>query len=356
MADPDPTPPKRPTRPRIAVRLAVIAGILIVGLALIELGLRPFVSLDFVGPSAARHDPYYRKSLKPGFAAVVTSQGISYHLAVNSHGFRGPEPSAPLNGCLLFFGDSMTLGVGVDDEQVYPQLIGRELDREFGPGSIPIVNTAIAGSGQGRWLRFLTRDAAALQPRLIVMQFCANDFADNLVEGLYHTEADGTLRESPIPPQRAVRALQERIEALPIVPYSRIYAVLKQSVRYALERNPPAKHPAAGAHDELTYALTEACLRVCAQNGWPVIAIGAQMRESDERIHRLAALCAAYESEFIIIPASKSLPDLYFPPPNGHWNAGGHALVAERLRTRLEAHPAIRAEESLATTPPQPAP
>ena len=48
-------------------------------------------------------------------------------MSTNSHGFRGPElPPAPRD-CVLFIGDSQTLGHGVSDGEEYPSLIRKTL-------------------------------------------------------------------------------------------------------------------------------------------------------------------------------------------------------------------------------------
>ena len=183
----------------VLVRICVVLGLLLVGLVLIEFAIRPFVAPDLVGPSAVKYDPYYGKVLKPGYSGPITSNGYRYRLDVNALGFRGPEMPSPPRGSILFLGDSQTFGATVDNDKVYPELIRRRLADRFGEGTFPVVNTAIAGNGQGRWLRFLKRDAEAFEPRLIVMQFCRNDFHDNHRERFYELEDDGSLKELRVP-------------------------------------------------------------------------------------------------------------------------------------------------------------
>ena len=346
-------------RPRIGTRIAVVASILLIGLIAVEFALWPFVSRDIVGPSAARHDAYYGKALKPGYSGTICSHGYRFHLDTNSLGYRGPEPQQPPRGCVVFLGDSATFGDTVDSENVFVEIIGRRLADRYGEGVIPVVNTAMGGNGQGRWLRFLQRDAAAFDPRLIVMQVCRNDFQDNHLEGLYDLEDDGSLRELTPAPQSTFRAVQERIESIPLLPYSRIYCVLKQTVKRALtsegraaeelERLSPRSRTTYGPDDDITYRITEECLMICRDRGWPVIALSAQLPQGERR-DRFIELFKRYGHEFIIIPTIGERPDLHNPARDDHWNADGHRFVADLVFERVIAAPTLQALDTHAAT------
>jgi hypothetical protein len=338
-------------------RFLIVALIVVVGIVCVELAMRPFVRADLVGPSAERYDPYYGRVLKPGRSAPVTYNDLTYRVGINALGFRGPEVPDPAHGSILFFGDSWTFGVAVDNDGVFPELVRRALDDRFGAGTVPVLNTAMAGSGQGRWLRFLRRDAAGFEPRFVVMQFCRNDFDDNHIERLYELDESGAVREVAVAPQSRLRALQERIESVPMVPHSRIYAVVKQMVKHVFtdegrraeqaQRTSTSLRTESGPDDDLTYRITEACLEICRERGWPVVAISAPIPDGERR-NRLVELLAQYGHELVSIPDGAGRPDLYFPAPHGRWNGDGHRFVAEVLLEQILSHPEFAGGDGVA--------
>jgi len=344
-APPAPEAPADATAPRppqlsTGKKLGFLAVITIVLLALGELALWPFVPKDFVGPSAATHDPYYGKRLRANYDGPVTANGITYHFSTNSLGHRGPEPAGDLSGVVLLLGDSFTMGDTVDDGEEFAALLRDRIDA-------PIVNTGMAGTGQGRWLKLLRRDAGAMSPRVVVMQFCANDFRDVHASGLFELGPDGSIVERPVPPESPFRRLQGAVESLPVVPYLRSYAIAKQTAKNLLTNETAQReaHLAAAPdddaaesseYDDLMFALTEACLEECAANGWPVVAITAQFVPGERR-DRLRALLDRFGHDLVVMPTKHEAPALHHTGRDDHWNPAGHERVADELTPRIRA-------------------
>ena len=319
--------------------------ILCVALLVAEIAVRPFVPLDIVGPSAVRFDPYYGKHLKENYSGTLTARGNSYRITTNSRGFRGPEYIPSEYGSLLCFGDSFGMGSTVDDGEEFAAILNARFSDVFGEGIIPVVNTSVAGNGQGRWLKFLRRDAEQYNPRYVVMQLCNNDFCDNHAERLFKIGEDNELVELPIRSPSIYRRTQEIVESVPLLPYSRLYSVFKQAVKHTLtnegtERAEREEDCASyyesetGPFDDFTVRLLEECLMLCAENGWPVVAVTANI-PMGSRLDRLLELFERFDATLIHIPTIGDRPELFNTGGDTHWNAVGHLYVADRIFDHL---------------------
>lgn len=326
-------------RLRLRRKLLLLVGASAVALAVAEIAVRPFVPHEIVGPSAVRYHPVYGRALIPGYTGIVSLPGVSYRLSVNSRGFRGPEPGESRDGCVVVLGDSFTLGDGVDDGEEFARLLEGEIGR-------PVLNAGLAGDGQGRWIKFLDHEAPDWNPKCVVLQFCANDFRDNHEDGLYALDADGALVELTVPPESPLRALQAKVETLPLVGYSRLYALVKLVVRAKQNASahhraekatgsasvpvlPPDDDPETSAFDDLTFVLLDGALERCAAHGWPVIGMSVHI-EPGSRLDRIREAFESAGYPFVAFASKAARPDLHLVR-DGHWNTEGHRFAASVL-------------------------
>ena len=173
---------KPKTRKRQLGRQLATAGVATVAALLIgELLVRLLLDVPAT-PFLREWDPDLGVRYKKNLSTKITRPEFSVTFSTNSRGFREPEPPPPLDGSVLFIGDSYTEGWGVNDGEDYPSLVRQELDERYGSGSIPVVNAAMSASGQSRWLKLLRSDLRDCHPRLVVFQVCWNDCLDNLHE------------------------------------------------------------------------------------------------------------------------------------------------------------------------------
>lgn len=184
-------------------RVALVFCALILALLLCEVLLRLFVDMPLVGPASTRYDPVYGKSLKAGLQCVRKGREYEARLSINSFGFRGPQWERLPHQPVLFLGDSFTFAAEVSDGQEFPALIQKALRKDPHFAGIDVINAGIGDNGQGYWLKFLQRQGPELDPRLVVLQHCNSDFADNLRERLYALK-QGRLRELPVPPPSGI--------------------------------------------------------------------------------------------------------------------------------------------------------
>jgi lysophospholipase L1-like esterase len=129
----------------------------------LEGGLR---LLPWPDPGIYVGDPAFLWTLRPGVERDLPfpEEGGTFHVRVNSVGFRGPEP-AP--GSLLCLGDSTTFGWGLDEARTWPARLQAH-------AGLPVVNGGVPGHSTVQGLAVLDR-ALALSPRVVVIGYLVRD-------------------------------------------------------------------------------------------------------------------------------------------------------------------------------------
>lgn len=311
----------------------------------LEVTLRVWGKVRNVGPSFSEHDPVYGKHLKRNLHCKRYAPEFEMDLTTNSVGMRGPELTASSTGGVVLIGDSFTMGYGVSDGQEYAAVLRQALDERFGDGRVPVLNMGMGNNGNGRWVKLLEREVPAYAPRVVVFQFCQNDFDDNRRERLYHLDARGQLVADPVPSMSTMRKAQQAIEAVPGLSYSHLLSFAKQMQAELKGRMasgpapasvPPTRTSTAAAgpdpSERLTLALLERAITICREHGWPVLMVAAELE--GPRGEMLRALTERRGVELIVIPNKEERPDLYFTV-DGHWDADGQRYVGEVLSRRL---------------------
>lgn len=312
--------------------LALCSGLLL-GLVIAELAVRRWVVVRNVGPSFTVFDPTYDKRLKTNFSCERITPEFRMRLTTNSLGFRGPEPGPSDARPILFIGDSFTMGYGVNDGEEYPAVVRQALAERFGDERVPVINAGIGDVGTGRWVRFLRGQAVALDPGLVVLQICGNDFEDNVREGLFRLTGDNSLVEQRIVARPFARYVQECVEAIPWLSYSHLICLVKQLRLPMTVQDDPAPQPvdsstSAGSDsptDRLTHRLVSEIIDVCRRRSWPLLVLLVDVENS--RREALDDLLKAASVPFVRFPTKNERPELYFRV-DGHWNEAGHALAA----------------------------
>jgi lysophospholipase L1-like esterase len=323
---------------RILQNAIMLAASGIVALIAGEVIVRLFVPVRNVGPTFSSYDPYYGKVLKKSFTCTRITPEFAMRFTTNSYGHRGPEPERFPSHPVLFLGDSFTSGYGVNDGEEFPDLIRDELERRTPAPHIPVVNAGSGNIGNGYWLRFLKSEGPRYDPRLVVLGFCANDFFDNVNEGVYTLTEAGQLKEdTTVHFQEDARKVQRLIEAVPGLAYSHLVGLARQA--YADRTTPDADPASPGGRDhafpgdELTYRLVSEVLALCTQKSWPAVVLAIDTAGS--RLKRLRTLCAEYRVPVLVPPSKTDRPELYYVV-DGHWNAAGHRVVKDMLLNLIE--------------------
>jgi lysophospholipase L1-like esterase len=271
-----------------------------------------------------------KRIVNSGVQRDATKLGLS----TNSRGPRGPELALgdrDAGAQILFVGDSFTEGYGVDDGDEFPQLVGRQLSNQAVRAEI--VNEGIGDTGTGRALR-LVRAYVAKAPRTsaLVYQFSMNDFDDNVRDGFFHLDSNGSLVESPTPvPISFLRKVQPVIDSIPGLSQSHFLAALVQvarSVGRPTRQDPAPLAASSGNREVLTLRLVTEIIATARRAGWHVVVIVADAPAAVAE--RIGEVARAGSAAFVAIPPKSQRPDLYYRI-DGHWNRAGHAEAAARV-------------------------
>jgi|GEM_PF-1969502 len=120
------------------------------------------------------------------------SPNVPLVFKTNSLGYRNPEIGPKRGKRLLFLGDSITFGHGVNEEWTFVRLV-EKLARSQGD-NWETVNGAVEGLGTDGELAVLNETGLALQPDVVVLDFYLNDFSES--PGIFITRLPGLLDRS----------------------------------------------------------------------------------------------------------------------------------------------------------------
>jgi lysophospholipase L1-like esterase len=324
----------------LLVNLAIAAAASLLCLMAGELAVRAIVPVRDVGPSFTTYDPTYGKVLKPSSSITRITPEFTMQLTTNSRGFRGPELGSVDGGSILFLGDSFTMGYGVTDGEEYPAIVRQAIADCNPPLGLEVINAGIGDNGTGRGIKFLRRDAAALKPRIVVLQIHANDFEDNVNERLFSLTDSGELVELALPPPGIDRKLQRLIDSVPGIAYSHLVGLTRQLKMPKVEiakadtaQEAQAAAKARTAHEEhLMLRLLGEVVRITNEAKWQLLVVIADVPRPRHAL--LEGFFAERGVTTLSIPTKVERPDLYFKI-DGHWNAIGQAYAADRVLQAL---------------------
>ena len=123
---------------------------------------------DYVVPTGSRF------KMRPGVSVVVPERYGDIRYRFNRAGYRDDEPQPGRR--ILVLGDSVSFGLGVDQESIWPQVLERSLGST---GLVPhqVDNLAIWAYNTAQEADALREDGLALRPEVVILQFYMNDFS-----------------------------------------------------------------------------------------------------------------------------------------------------------------------------------
>lgn len=129
--------------------------------------------VDIIQPSTDDRIAY---ELRPGLSSVPFK---ARPVSTNALGFRSPEvaPAGPDTVTILGIGDSIMFGHGVGDGETYLDRLGEILAAEHPHVDWRVINTAVPGYNAVMEVETLERKGLALEPDLVVLGVCGNDYA-----------------------------------------------------------------------------------------------------------------------------------------------------------------------------------
>jgi len=176
------------------VNLGLLAVVILVGLALCEIGTRVlFGSRIMLIPrfhTSAHYAGFTIRRLQPNTEFWHTDPDGSWKFVTNSQGFRADEDfrleKPPGVFRVIALGDSTTEGFEVSQNATYPAVLERYL-RKNGIKA-EVFNTGVSGFGTAEELIYLENEGIKYKPDAVVLGFFGNDFDDNLRSDLFRLE------------------------------------------------------------------------------------------------------------------------------------------------------------------------
>ena len=177
----------KPRRRRLLLRLLLVALAMFVALLAALVGAELWIGgpQHLEGPAQLRY--LYEADSETGFRTasdyqrVMLDGGRSIDVRLNHVGMRGPNYGAKRPGerRVLFLGDSMTFGLGLQEDETYPAQFARQASVAW-TAEVSAGNAAAPSFGPRDFAPFVRRVRAAFAPDLIVASvYIGNDFFDN---------------------------------------------------------------------------------------------------------------------------------------------------------------------------------
>lgn len=222
--------------------------------------------------------------MHPKNAEMVHSQRghwkFVYH--TNAQGHRGPfiSPAATSQSTnVVVLGDSFTFGCGVNDHEVYVQVMSEELGSRF-----CVINGGISGWGIDSEIKWYFTTGQLYKPKYVVLQFAANDPSESFT-GVTTVE-NGEFKFHPYPFPKP--AWQRFLSRSSIIQNSHLYSALR------------------GLHDRVAGDGGERSARACA---------GDRIKREQENYVEMLGLFAeqlkAQGIRLLIVSVTHKHEDLY---------------------------------------------
>ncbi len=338
QAEPSSLAATTPPRSR-GSRLARAAALCALALLTVELALVVVFHVAGKGRGMELH-PDYGWRMRPSIARSGDMWGGERPARTNSAGWRDRErarEAAPEVVRAAVVGDSFTFGVGADDGERFTDVLdGRREDLE-------VLNFGVNGFGTDQELCVLREEALGYDPEIVVCaSYLGNDLKD-IVHSFRHRWpkphfrlVDGALVHHPPQPSVAIRM--------------RSACYLGEAAAVVLDRlgqGTPAVREPIEDPEALYLALIAEMRRRCEERGarFLVMLVHDPTIDGAVKARVAAALAAAGTATLDLTPAFEAAAGAqhFNPPPVAHWNAAGHAVVADALERDLGARGWIEA-------------
>jgi hypothetical protein len=315
---------------RLAGKLVLLFGSLMVSLLLAEIGLRIFYRDTLAEPTDVRNLGYrYDKEL--GWFPIANNRQLFKASRVitaahNSDGFRGPELAKNNKPRLVFLGDSLVWGYDVEASERFTEKLQAK-HPEWA-----IYNLGIAGYGTDQEYLLLQKYFDEYRPQAVFLVICGDndndDNASNFRYGYYKpffTLKDGGLKLHGVPVPRSDRFFLAEHRLL-----CRPYLVrLLVAAYFKLSSPRPMKNP-----DPPTgVLLLELRKYVVSRGAW--FGVGLQHPHA-----QLEKFLTDFKIPYVDLETTN--PADRYAAFGSHWTPKGHTIVADKIDQFLKGQHAGR--------------
>jgi hypothetical protein len=320
--------------------------------------------------SAVNYGPYSSRRIRPNTEFNHKSQDGEFYFITNNKGFRDErsiqysKPEGEYR--IVVLGDSHTQGYEVNQYETYSVLLEKTL---LSKGhTIRVINAGVSGFSTAEALVFLEQEGYKYEPDAIVLGFFANDYSDNIKDGLFKLQQD-SLFEASTSFQPGVK-LQDFIYQFGLVrwlsEHSYLYSFAFNSVwdlskqwliRTQMEKESgnknsiqvPPKEYAVGMQEaskeevELALALLERMHQFCLKKSIPFIVIDIPQLPFRSSIpmnqeFRFHEVCDTLLSSRSMLQQYRKLPRTHVPHGHNHLSAEAHALIGVQAGLVLDSY------------------
>ena len=260
-------------------------------------------------------------------------------LFINSDGFRDHEFSADEADLrIMVLGDSMTFGLEADQDEIYPSVLERSLQRRLGSSAIDVMNLGITGFGTAQESLALETYEPLYQPQVVLLMFFElNDFENNVTVFNnrfvpHFVPVDGgepRLVDQPSAWQHAKNFLRDR---------STVFFFLAHKLKMTRELMRESLDLDRAEAIDLTVDLLERIDRYAAERG--IVFVLFYVRDEtlpDDGQTAVRALARRNAIPYHEVP----LKTEQRVGGRGHWNAEGHAAAAAVVEEALMREPSF---------------
>ena len=276
---------------------------------------------------------------------------------INSLGFRGGEVArerAPDELRVLVVGDSFAFGVGVDEAHTFSSELERRLAAISGRPT-QVLNLGVVGYSTDQEFLLLRDRGIPLNPDLVVLAMCDNDFLANTQDFLYHryykpyvdVTAAGEIEFRNIPVPRLGAAQRAKVW---LCEHSRVWNMLRSrsSSVPALRRLLGWFEPAVSreAQDDpvfVTYLLVRAMRDLIQKAGAEFVTFNVAQRGEDTRLFQALRVHLRRDGiRFVGLEGALGKARQEHPDGNWdfgrdhHWNVDAAKLAAREIAGYLE--------------------
>ena len=313
---------------------------LLTALAVVEIGLRFSKQFDpqaplFPGDKAEsggnQTDPVLGWRMPPSTTSPGKQSEFDVEYVSNEQGFRDTESFEPASCGIAFVGDSMTFGIGVENDETFAEL----LEAQF--PECRCFNLGIPGFGVDQMWLALRHFGLELRPKIAVAAFILDDLNRSLTayrwRGEWASKPTFVLRDDELVPLSEENA-PSRLTRW-ILQHSRLFELRRKYERRASLCRP------TGTRWQLNRAIFQAMQQDCAQAGCRLVVVFLVARGENLESPVFAAEFQNLGIPFLDLQAElRERPDLYYTEDR-HLNPAGHRWVAEQLATFLRAQEAL---------------
>jgi hypothetical protein len=176
---------------RAATNLLLLSISVLLGLGLLEAGTRMLLGDRIVlfprNHTSAHYGEYTIRRLRPNSHFWHTSLDGSWEFTTNAQGFRADhdyaieKPKGRIR--VMVLGDSQAEGFEARQDRIFSIVAERYLKARGVDAEV--LNTGVSGFGTSEELVYLENEGVRYHPDAVVLAFNANDFDDNMKDGLF---------------------------------------------------------------------------------------------------------------------------------------------------------------------------